>query len=316
MEIGNGRSERVVSTRNIGEAEAGKTLDFLVIGAQKAGTTTLFKHMQGHPELHLPPEKEAPFFTRDDRWERGWRWYEQEFLPDVPEGVRIGKVTPHYLADPRAPRRIRQMFPRVKLIAILREPCERALSHYRMSLRRGIETRGPDEALRAALEDAEAGDLGTDKEGEARCYIAWSEYGRLLEGFRKHFPTEQLQVLFLDDLRDDPGDLLGHTFDFLGVDAGYEPPTLGKKYYVGGTRNRITVLERFDSLPGLRFLWKMIPERKRRVINFWMEHLNVVPSLEEEAMPSEETMDLLRAHFRKDLARLTDLLGHPPPWDL
>ncbi len=74
-------------------------LDFIVIGAQKSGTTTLFEYLRGHPELYLPPGKEAPFFSHEEVWKDGWGEYVRRNFPGAGEaGDRLwGTVTPHYM---------------------------------------------------------------------------------------------------------------------------------------------------------------------------------------------------------------------------
>jgi Sulfotransferase family len=130
----------------------GGTLDFLVIGAQRSGTTSLWRHLASHPQVHIPPSKEAPFFSHDRPFARGLAWYLGEFFADADPRRRWGTVSPHYMmgspdADvPEVARRIHATVPQARLIAILRDPIERAQSHHRMVVHRGRETRGFEEA--------------------------------------------------------------------------------------------------------------------------------------------------------------------------
>ena len=104
-------------------------LDFLGIGAQKAGTTSLHEYMRTHPQLYLPEAKEQPFFTDDDGYAEGWETFSAVAFHGAPRGRRYGKITPHYLAGPVAwhpgtptgepasavnARRIAQHFPELK----------------------------------------------------------------------------------------------------------------------------------------------------------------------------------------------------------
>lgn len=218
-----------------------RPLDFLIIGAQKGGTTSLFRYLASHPEVYLPPEKEAPFFHRDELYARGWDAFARERFADAPPHARWGKATPHYMCDARVPARIHATMPDVRLIALLRHPVERAYSHYLMSRRRGHVARPFDEVVAeqlepAALERARA--LPATPEHERACYVAWGEYGRILGGFLEHFPREQLLALFTDDLARDPQGTLERVYAYLGVRGGVIPPELGARFNVGGSRRR------------------------------------------------------------------------------
>ena len=140
-------------------------LDFIVIGAQKSGTTSLFRHLIQHPEISLPPGKERPYFSHDEVYARGWGAYMRSLTRHdaFADPVRSwGTVTPQYMVgglyqsngdaaesyDERTvPLRINETLPSVHLIAILRDPVERALSHHRMLAMRGLERRSFDDAI-------------------------------------------------------------------------------------------------------------------------------------------------------------------------
>src|SRR6266487_1947701 len=114
-----------------------KCLDFIIIGAQKAGTTSLYHYLREHPGIYMPPEKEAPFFTSKGSFLRDWEQFAADYFGAASVEQRWGKATPAYMADPRVAARIHSLMPRVLLIALLRNPVERAYSHYMMSVRRG-----------------------------------------------------------------------------------------------------------------------------------------------------------------------------------
>ncbi len=176
-------------------------LDFIVIGAQKSATTTLFQHLHHHPEIALPSGKEWPFFSHDPIYERGWGAYLESLAGNggVSDPARSwGTVTPQYMVggvlnttlDPLAagydertvPRRMHERLPDVRLVAILRDPVARAVSHHRMVVRRGGELRSFDEAIDellapAALEEARR------RPAESSGYVVWGEYGRILAGY-------------------------------------------------------------------------------------------------------------------------------------
>jgi len=124
-----------------------KSLDFIIIGAQKAATTSLYKYLNAHPAIFMPPDKEVPFFTRPDLYQKGLAWYLQTHFANASPDQLWGKATPQYMCDPQAPARIYHALPEVKLIASLRHPIKRSFSHYKMAVHRGVEQRTFDEAI-------------------------------------------------------------------------------------------------------------------------------------------------------------------------
>jgi hypothetical protein len=142
-------------------------LDFIVIGAQKAGTTSLFQYLRYHPEISLPAGKEVPYFSHDALYARGWAAYMRNLAryEAISDPMRKwGTVTPQYMVggvlqatadvaiknnyDERTvPLRIHERLPDVRMIAILRDPVERALSHHRMAVMIGRERRSFDDVV-------------------------------------------------------------------------------------------------------------------------------------------------------------------------
>lgn len=121
-------------------------VDFIVIGAQKAGTTSLFHYLRAHPRIHIPLVKEIGFFSSERKFRKGVAWYLKQFADVHPQQI-VGDVSPQYMAHPAAPARIHGLFPDTRLIAILRNPVDRAHSGYRMAVRRGGEKRTVEQAL-------------------------------------------------------------------------------------------------------------------------------------------------------------------------
>src|SRR5215210_567882 len=149
--------------------------------------------MRTHPELFLPEAKEQPFFTVDSAYGEGWETFSAVAFHGAPAGRRYGKVTPHYMGGPVAfaeardepavvitARRIAEAFPDVKLIAMLRDPVERAISSYWQTTVLGDDDRSLDEALSAELEPA-ALEAARARPADGHQHVVAGEYGRLLE---------------------------------------------------------------------------------------------------------------------------------------
>jgi hypothetical protein len=315
-------------------------LEFIVIGAQKAGTTSLFEYLRGHPELYLPPGKEKPFFSHDDIYARGWSEYLSDVFFDAPSEKVWGKATPWYMAggamnrsgDAPAPDdavrvipgRIQGTVPDTKLVAILRHPVERCISHYRMRLMAGQETRSIDEAI-AEL-------LGSDDLEESRrfperaSYVTWGEYGRILSGYYAVFPASQIFVCFTDELEGSPRELLSSLLEFLDVDTGFVPPNMGVRYREGASARRIGWLRSPSQMektlvrqPVVRSLWAALPEKRRRRIELRLRELNYRIELwnrrkKEGPQASGTTLDALAEHYEADRMVLEQLIGRSAPW--
>lgn len=128
----------------------GRDPDFIILGAQRAGTTSLFRYLAAHPRVAAPRRKELHFFSHF--YDRGIDWYRAQFPSDRSERPVTGEATPYYLFHPHAPARIARDALRAKLIVLLRNPIDRAYSHYQHEVRRGDETLSFEEAI--ALEPA------------------------------------------------------------------------------------------------------------------------------------------------------------------
>lgn len=292
-----------------------RPLDFVVIGAAKSGTTTLFHHLRHHPGLFLPADKERPFFSKDDVYLRGWGAYVDEVFGAAPADVRWGKVTPRYLGDLHVPARLAAAMPDTRLHAILRHPVQRAYSKYRLNLRQGIEHRPfaqvvDDQLQPGALERARTQTLPM---GEA--LVVRGEYGRLLETFLAEFPREQLLVHVTDELESDPQRVIDEILVHIGLDPGWVPPNLGDRFYVGGDRQRLAWLPSLvRSVPPLRAAWERVPlDRRRRAQHLYSTQLSVGDNSAPPAFPAETRARLVE-HYRNDVPVLEEILGHAVPW--
>lgn len=298
-----------------------KLLDFTVIGAQKAGTSALFQYLRKHPQVHVPLGKEIPFFSQDDRYERGYGAFVKEFFSGAPAENLWGTVSPQYMSDPLAPERIHEMMPEMKLIAILRNPIHRALSHYKMVVRRGNEDRSFEQAVDelASEEAARRAREVRPRGNNAQCYLAWGEYARILDLYRSLFPEEQILAVFSEDLERTPRETYRSILRFLEVSPDFVPDDLGRRYHQGGTGTRVRAIEndlRKSRL--LRRLWRMIPGRQRMYylrayVRF--NHWNTIaepPSSSTDIAP--RTLAKLVEYYRPEVERLRSLTGREAPW--
>lgn len=211
---------------------------FLIIGAQRAGTTSLFDYLTRHPDVAGPRaskgdvfwSKELHFF--DDRFWRGLGWYRSFFPLALSRRVArlrggdmvASEATPSYLFHPAVPERVAATLPDVRLIALLRDPIERAYSHYQLMVRTGRETLSFEDAL-AAESERLAGEVDriladpryTSHRYRHPAYVARGMYADQVERWLAHFPREQLLVLRAEDFLARPAEVYAETLDFLGL---------------------------------------------------------------------------------------------------
>jgi Sulfotransferase domain len=297
-------------------------LDFAVIGAQKSGTGSISQYLRLHPEIHIPLVREAPFFNRDDRYEKGWDWYAGEFFSHAPDDALWGTVSPQYMSDPLVPGRIRETMPEVKLIAVLRNPVHRALSHYRMAVRRHGEDRTFDQAVNELAEEAAAHSARkarADQKGGLQGYLVRGEYARILGSYYELFPKEQIMVIFSEDLLErDPRNTYQDVLRFLEISPAFVPDNLGKRYGAGGTKTRIDAVDKLRDLKTVRRWWRRIPQRRRMIFRRAYVAFNHWRTVTEPPSSSTEmhsqTLARLVDYYRPEVERLRDLLGREVPW--
>lgn len=270
--------------------------DFLVIGAQKAGTTWLAQNLSMHPQIHLPPH-ELHFFDKSTRFAQGRDWYEAQFAPAP--GVRvIGEKTPDYLWSegrggedhmPGIAARIHEMYPDLRLICILRDPVSRAVSAARHLIQTGrIPPATPLDDLLLGNKAALAAPHGVLEQG---CYA------RHLETFQAYFPAERLCVIFYEDqLRADPLRVLRAVSAFLGVDDDHPFPHWQRQ-----------ANEHTGSRLGLRLSYHVPALRP------WVRRLDRRWDRPYRPAVSEVALARLRAFYDPENARLFKLLGRSAP---
>ncbi|MBU1195105.1 MAG: sulfotransferase domain-containing protein [Proteobacteria bacterium] len=170
--------------------------DFLIIGAQKAGTTTLHDWLITQSQLSLPNIKETHFFSKENRFEKGYNWYIKQFDMTSDKKI-IGEVDPDYIFMPGVIEKIRQYIKKTKFIIILRSPIERAYSHYKMSCYRGYEKLSFLEALKAENNRLKSNDYHSVAHFS---YLSRSFYAPQIIKFKKAFPDSAFYFSNFDDL--------------------------------------------------------------------------------------------------------------------
>lgn len=277
--------------------------DFLVIGAMRSGTTWLDWILRSHSEIYMPKrKKEIHFF--DANFQRGFTWYEG-FFPPVEEAGRyhrIGEVTPRYLYVPEAAPRIRESLPSCRFLAILRNPVDRAYSHYGFSVRESNETRSFEEYLAAYP--------GVFSRGL---------YGRQVKRYLEYFQRDAFLFLVFERALAKPARTMETVASFLSVDSSAFLGDLD-----ASTRKNPSFKPRFGGLYALCRSWGRSLRRmdydwtvnlvKRSGVKRFFETQNGLPP-----MKSRTRTELTRL-YEEDINTLEGLIGedlslwlHPYP---
>jgi len=204
--------------------------DFLIIGAMKGGTTSLFNYLVQHPLIYPPFRKEIKFF--DCNYTNGLSWYQSHFPLKAKfnsDHAVTGEATPYYIFHPVAPQRIVHDLPGVKIIVLLRNPVDRAYSHYQHMVRARHERLSFEAAIREE-EKRLAGEVEKISQDPnyptARhirySYISRGRYAEQLKVWLDLLPREQILILDTNELSTHTSAIYKQTLDFLGLPA-WEP---------------------------------------------------------------------------------------------
>ena len=198
----------------------GRLPDFVIVGAMKAGTTSLSAWLRAHPQVFVPQQKELHFF--DSFWGRGVDWYRSLFA-EAPEGAVIGEATPNYMVVEHWVERMASVVPDARLIAVLRHPVDRAWSHYVHSVTRGDELR----PFAEAIEDERASD---PSDWRSKGMLARGRYLEQLHVLTRFYARSRIYVGLFDDLKTEPASFFASVCRFLGVDDAVMPAVVGEKF--------------------------------------------------------------------------------------
>lgn len=291
--------------------------NFLIIGAAKAGTTALYSYINQHPQVFMSSEKEPHFFAFDEgekvnftgtAGEQEWlnrnaitdiNLYQQQFR-GADKAIAIGEASALYLYIPKAAEQIYHYIPKAKLIAILRNPVERAYSGFIFQKRDGLE---PNTDFAQAL-----------KQEEWRMKNNWVPiyyyqdmgfYYQQLQRYFDLFPQEQIKVYLYDDFISNPSQLVQDAFRFLGVDDTFSPNTSARHNVSGIPKSKaLHSFLRAENHPIKTILKPLIPKTLRRNVmrNLHNKNLEKAPPL------AQDIRKQLIEVYREDILKLQELL--------
>lgn len=277
---------------------------FIIAGAQKSGTTSVWEYLKAHPQVCMANIKETNFFTaqgRSARHDKGLDWYQNLFKFCV-RAKAIGEVSPNYMFSEDAPRLMSQFVPDVQLLFILRDPIDRLYSHYWYQHQEGLPLPRFEEMVEK-------------RHPQLEHFIYVSSYHLHLIRFLDYFPREQLSVFLNEDMRKNPGQVMRDIYHCIGVDAEVTPVNV-KKEFNTARQARFYVLQRMIETIGLKVMKLDMPDwtfelMKRGRKTLWM--LNST-AIQYPPITLELRRELI-GEFKETIEYIESFLDHSiPAW--
>ena len=262
--------------------------NFLIIGAPRCGTSWLHRCLKDHPQIAVASKKEVDFFEL--HWDRGVAWYESLF-EECAGATAIGEATPGYMYQPLAIERMAAVVPDARLIAILRNPVNRAYSQYWLQRNRYYEGLTFEQAMDHHPRLIELG-------------LYTSQIQKVLQ----HYAPDQLQILFFEDLQLDNQACVRRVFDYLGVDTEFVSPSIGQTY------NAVLYPRVQDFLTFLRMPW-IIEVVKKTGVGTMIRRRHSASAKPRYPQMQEQTRQTLRQYYAKSNRMLEEMLGIALDWD-
>jgi len=276
-----------------------KKINFAVIGAQKSGTTAIYRYLNLHPQISLPVNKEASyFFNNVNTFDEFFNAYYEK------NSKFIGSVSPQYMCYKSSIAKMHLHNEDIKLIAILREPIERAYSHHQMNLRRNYYTFDFNEIKSKLITNASVCipfDIDENEEkNEINNVFNWGLYGSILNEYIKVFDNTNILLIDYNELIENPELVFKAICKHIGADDNFIPNNLGKKYHTGGSKTILPRADYFAKVNIFKKMWHILPKKTREKIGYWYEVTNVKKSSGSDAFNLEKHSELLEI-YRKDL---------------
>ena len=278
--------------------------NFLIIGAMKSGTTALYYYLEQHPEIYMSPVKEPNFFSSQEQENAADAVTQlgtyQHLFRGVSGEKAIGEASHSYLYEPMAAAEIRRYVPEAKLIAILRNPIDRAYSHFLHMVRSGTEPL--DDFAQALREEG-----GIHKERAFQDYIGRGLYYNQLRRYFGTFPREQVRIYLYEDLSGAPISTVQDAFRFLKVDDSFVPDVSLRRNVSGHPRYK-TLDRLLRSQSRIKHAAKIyLPARLRWRFSKTFDDLKTRNLIEHPPVQPEVRRQLIRV-YREDILNVQELI--------
>ncbi|GBF81428.1 sulfotransferase domain-containing protein [Aphanothece sacrum] len=296
--------------------------DFIIIGAAKSGTTTLYQYLCRHPQIYMSTPKEPDFFSLEKSYARGIDWYESLFKDATPDQIcgEASTTYSRYEQHPKAAERIAKYCPNVKLIYIMRHPLDRAYSFYAYRFK-GTQLNQEFHVARNELMTAKTFEEAIAQQSE---FIDSSYYLEQIERYLPFFPRESFLFLLMEDLIEKPASTLNQILTFLGADStvdimkgGEVIANQAKDYREGVFQKKIA--GSVNAIPGVKLMTKLVPKPIKQGMYNMLKDLTYEKWKKKQYFPPKmlpETRIMLIEKFREPNRELAQFLNRDlSHWD-
>jgi hypothetical protein len=272
----------------------------VVIGATKSGTTSLDRYLDQHPQIYMSPVKEPQYFLPIRSLKTTIADFDEyrALFDGVRDELAIGEVSPFYITSTPAADRIKETLPGVRLVAILRNPVERAFSDYAMLIEKGREHLSFEDAV-----DDEIANPVPKREEKKRNNLKHGLYGQQLAAYYERFDRDHIEVVLFEDMRADAPAVLRRLYGFLGVDADFVPDT-SRVYNATSAPPRHPRLNRLVRRAQNHGLQRLAPRSLRTRVRTL-----TAQDADEKLELDPATRARLVEYYRPDVRILEELLG-------
>ncbi len=289
-----------------------KLPDFICVGAQKAGTTSLHDILKQHPDIYLPEIKETKYFQDNEKYKNGLEFYMSEYFSTYNNENIVGEIDPEYMYFDYVPERIyRDLGADIKLVFMLRNPASRAFSHYLMSLKRGYENLEFSDAI--AKEKTRFEPEGTYFDYKSNknnlSYIDRGMYHKQILRYLKYFPIDNMFfIVFEDDFLKNKRKTLDKLFKFLNIPADKHLNINLKSNFSAKPRSvfvrNLLYKEHILSKIAKSLIWN--PHFRSRIKNI----LNTINQKNDPSKLSEvEKFEIINFYYIDEIKKLETLIG-------
>jgi len=290
--------------------------NFMCIGAAKSGTTTLYDILKQHPEIFIPAFKEPHFFDIPENYNNGIDWYEKNYFRNINKKI-IADFTPSYFFEKETPKRIfKDLGTQIKFVVLLRNPVDRAYSHYLHSVRDEHENLSFEDSLKQENERLES----YEKKGDYLSYLRNSYYhqglyGEMIERYLKYFPLDNfLFIHFENEFMIDRKKIIDKLLIFIGLETEINLNL--------DLRSNPASKERFKFLKKLmkkkgwwrKILKFMVPSMQiRQIIRNKVQRANL-KEFQKEKLSEKLKTDLYNEYFKEDIIKFEKLTNKKLSW--
>ena len=290
--------------------------NYMFLGAAKSATTSFYDILKNHKEVFAPKFKEPHFFNFDKNFSKGIEWYKQTYYSNVYDEKAIIDFTPTYLYSNSCAERIfKSLGPQMKFIVILRDPVNRAYSHYNHSVRDGHEENSFLEAIDLESKRIKQFEKNDDFLSELRCsYISQGMYFKMLKSYLKYYDISDFLIInFDEEVAQNMKQTISRLSNFLNIDLSDLDFNIHSNKSGKSKNKTIQYLINKDNF--LRKIFRFfVPQVSRQIIRNKIKNFNKT-EFNYKLITDKQRNMLFKKYFDDDIKKLEELVGKKMNWN-